>query len=231
MFGRCGLSRGAGDLVAEILRSPEARRMREMVTRGFYDRSRIGLWLFEVIGREYDEMSDWSRNLRLEAFPQTCTWSIDIWEFVCGIVPDDSLPLTYRRERIMSKWLQRPPVSPARIEAVLSGLISAPVVVTENTAPYSFEVDVDVTDAVSTDMRPAVRTLRRIKPSHLSFEFRSTAVSPMSAEVSAFAASVSIMTTRIPMLEVSVFDAGVAVGAGGGVNVMTTRLTTGDEQE
>jgi hypothetical protein len=53
------------NLVSEILKSPSAQRFRQMVTAGFYDRSRLGLWLYEVIGREYDDMERWIAELIL----------------------------------------------------------------------------------------------------------------------------------------------------------------------
>ena len=48
----------------EIIRSPAARRMLEMATAGFYDKSRLALWMFEAIGREYDEMEGWPTTRR-----------------------------------------------------------------------------------------------------------------------------------------------------------------------
>lgn len=152
----------------DIIKSPEAARMLQMVTQGFYDRSYIGLWLFEVIGREYDGMAEWARTLRLEAFPQTCTWSIDIWDFVYGYEPDNTLPLSFRRQRILSKKLQRPPINPAHIEAVLSALTGCPVHITENVAPYTFKVEIDESGGQIVDYKAVDRTLREIKPSHLS---------------------------------------------------------------
>ena len=151
-----------------IIQSPEAERMRRMVTEGFYDRSRIGLWMFEIIGREYDDMAEWARALRNECFPQTCTWSIAIWEFVYGIEPDDSLSLEYRRSRILTRKLQQPPINPARIEAALSALSGCPVSIIDPIAPYTFRVVVDESNAVA-DHGIWQRFLREIKPSHLSF--------------------------------------------------------------
>jgi hypothetical protein len=153
--------------------------MRQMVTEGFYDRSRIGLWLFEVIGREWDDMAQWARTLRLEAFPQTCTWSIAIWEFVYGYEPDGGKTLEWRRARILAHKWSSPPINPARIEAALSALTGCPVHITEHVAPYTFQVVVDETDIGGTsdgslyDFRAALRLLRRIKPSHLSFRYES----------------------------------------------------------
>jgi uncharacterized protein YmfQ (DUF2313 family) len=153
----------------DIVKSPEAERMRQMVTAGFYDRSRLALWIFEVMGREYDDMAKWSRELRYEAFPKTATWSIAIWEWIYGLAPDDALPLEFRRQQIVSKRLQRPPINQARMEAVLSVLTGDTVSVTENTAPYRFSVEVEARGQSIEDYKTALTVLRKIKPSHLSF--------------------------------------------------------------
>lgn len=154
-----------------IITSPSAKRMLRTVTEGFYDRSRIGLWMFEVIGREYDDMAKWSEELKYEAFPQTATWSISIWEFIYGFEPDDTLPLDFRRGRILSKRLQHPPINPARIEAILSALVGVPVEVIENVAPYTFRVIVDETEIPAVNLNQMFRLLRQIKPSHLAIWF------------------------------------------------------------
>ena len=43
----------------DITRSPEAQMFLRSVTDGFYNRSYLALWLYEVIGREWDEMAGW----------------------------------------------------------------------------------------------------------------------------------------------------------------------------
>ncbi|MCL2215384.1 MAG: YmfQ family protein [Defluviitaleaceae bacterium] len=171
------MNRLLADFVLDIIKSPEAEIMRRMVTYGFYDSSRIALWMMEVIGREYDDMARWSRELKYEIFPQTCTWSLPIWEWVYGFVPDDTLSLEFRRGRILAHRLTHPPINPARIEAALSALTGTPVHITEFVTPYTFRVDVDESslwDGGTTtgdifDHQQALRQLRRMKPSHLSF--------------------------------------------------------------
>ena len=74
----------------DIIHSPEAETFLRMVTKGFYDNSYIGLWMYEVIGREWDEMRAWAEGLKTEINPQTCTWSVAIWEWVYGIESDET---------------------------------------------------------------------------------------------------------------------------------------------
>jgi len=156
-------------LLRDIIQSPTAERMRHMVTDGFYDRSRTGLWMFEVIGREYGDMAKWSEELKYEINPQTCTWSISIWEWVYEIESDETLPLEVRRQNLSSKRLSRLPINPARIEATLSFITGCLITVIDPISPYKFHVISDESNTMIIDYSTALKKLRTIKPSHLSF--------------------------------------------------------------
>ena len=155
----------------DIIQSPTAERMLKAVTKDFYGNSSTALWMFEVIGHEYDEMGNWARNLRYETRPQTCTWSIGIWEFIYEIEPDDTIPLEVRRQRILSKRLSRPPINPDRIAATLSALSGCPVKIIDPITPYTFKVIIDESKVTVSDHSAVLKLLRTIKPSHLSFRY------------------------------------------------------------
>lgn len=158
------------DRVQSIIKSDEAKKMRQMVTMGFYDRSDLALWLFEVIGREYDEMAEWSQKLAYEAFPQTCTlWSIDLWEFLYGIESNDHLDINSRRQKVHSKKLFRLPMNPAQIEKIIHTLTGCYVEVVENVADYTFRVEIRL-PGTQTNLNMVIPYLKEIKPSHLSME-------------------------------------------------------------
>ena len=157
-------------LAQTIIKSPEAARMLRMVTAGFYDASRLALWMFEVIGREYDGMAGWAREVKREARPQTCTWSIAIWEFLYGIEPDESLTLEQRRHMVLFKILARPPVNPARIESILEAQTGCPAHVFENAAPHMFRAEIFIGGNQGVDQDGVVKAIRKNKPSHMSFE-------------------------------------------------------------
>lgn len=153
----------------DIIRSPTAETMLRMVTQGFYDKSYIALWIFEVIGREYDDMAEWSQEIKREIFIPTCTWSIGLWEWVYGISSNPQLTIEQRRAQIMAQKLRRPPINPAQVEGIISAFTGCPVRVTDPIKPYTFALEIDESNAKSpVDYAAARKLLNEIKPSHLA---------------------------------------------------------------
>lgn len=160
------------DLVRQIITSREAKKFLSMVTKDFYNDSYLGLWIFEVIGREWDEMRAWAEGLKNEINPQTCTWSIAIWEWVYGIEADESLGLEFRRQRILAKICAVKPINPEMIRRGVAALIGAEaeaVEVNDFTGPYRFEVILHPQETPFPYNR-IEKFIREIKPSHLAFD-------------------------------------------------------------
>ena len=156
-----------------IIQSPEAETFLGMVTKGFYSNSYTGLWIYEVIGREWDEMRGWAEELQNEIHPQTCTWSVAIWEWVYGIEPDETLPLEYRRQRILSKIVGVTPINPEVIRRGVTALIGGAdgeVEVNDFVGPYRFEVILHPSGKNPLNYAKIFTYIREIKPSHLAFE-------------------------------------------------------------
>lgn len=156
-----------------IIRSPSAETFLRMVTKGFYDNSYIGLWMYEVIGREWDEMREWAEGLKDEINPQTCTWSIGIWEWVYGIETDESLPIEYRRQRILAKIIGVRPINPEIIRRGVAALIGGEldeIEVNDFVGPYRFEVILHPSGKSPFNYARIFEYVREIKPSHLAFE-------------------------------------------------------------
>jgi len=156
----------------DIIHSPEAETFLRMVTKGFYNHSYIGLWLYEAIGREWDEMAFWAEEMAVEIHPQTCTWSIGIWEWVYGIETDESLTLECRRQKILAKIVGTRPVNPEAIRrgiASLAGMADEDVEIQDFSGPYRFGIT----------LRPAgmpipyadiTNYIQSVKPAHLTAE-------------------------------------------------------------
>ena len=152
-----------------IIRSPSAETFLLMVTKGFYDNSYTGLWMYEVIGREWDEMREWAEELKDEINPQTCTWSIGIWEWVYGIKTDETLQLEYRRQRILAKILGTKPVNPEVIRRGVARIIGCDVDITDFAGPYRFALKIHMQEDGDALPYGLVREyIRIVKPSHLA---------------------------------------------------------------
>lgn len=70
----------------------------------------------------------------------TATWGLKYWEEHYGIVTDVSKTIEERRAYFMSIMLDKPPMTPKRIETIVSGITGLECKVTENVAPNTFRV-------------------------------------------------------------------------------------------
>lgn len=151
----------------DIIHSTEAETFLRSVTKGFYNQSFIGLWIYEVIGREWDELRKWSDGMHTEIHPQTCTWSIAVWEWVYGFEPDESLTLEERRRRILSKVFSIRPINLEALRRGISAVSGAEAEVKDFVAPYRFSVMLNTTDN-PIPMEHILRYICETKPAHLS---------------------------------------------------------------
>lgn len=182
-----------------IIRSPEAEAFLRMVTKDFYADSYTGLWIYEVIGREWDDLRGWSEGLIYEAYPQTCTWSIDIWEWMYGIPSNPSLSLELRRQNLMAKIRSTKPINPETIRRGIASLIGREtdeVEVTDFVAPYRFKITITASpeEYRAGEMYQWVRT---VKPSHLAFNITVETEADIEGRISAAAAVMSSPKTVI----------------------------------
>lgn len=152
-----------------IVNSPSAKTFLRMVTKGFYDNSYIGLWMYEVIGREWDEMREWAEGLKNEIHPQTCTWSIGIWEWVYGFENDGTLSLESRRQRILAKVISTRPVNPEAIRRGVAKITGCNVDIKDFVGPYRFSLTIHMPeDGGAFPYKPVREYVRTVKPAHLA---------------------------------------------------------------
>lgn len=147
-----------------------AQQMMQTITgNGFYDRSYIGKWLFQVMGMEIEDAKKHMRELPEQAFPQSVTWGIGYQEKKYGILENTGKSLEERRKQILLQKTFHAPMNPAFLEHQ-AGLIVGHnrIKVIENVAPYVFRVEIremDDSAAIYEDVR---RYVKKVKPSHLS---------------------------------------------------------------
>ena len=91
--------------------SESAQRMLASVTPGFYDKSYVGKWLYQVMGLEFDEAEKLiAEELPLQFFPETATWGLMYHEIKWGLPVRDYLSYEERRKLIYEKRDQRAPI-------------------------------------------------------------------------------------------------------------------------
>lgn len=155
----------------DIVKSDAGKKALKRVSQDFYNRSYLALWLFEVIGREWDETRKWTEDLKYEAFPQTCTWSISEWEKLYGIESDESLPLEYRRKMLMAKKIQRALMNPEIIRTCAEAFTGTNIDVIDPSGPYCFMIVIHplVRDFNFKELQNYINTM---KPSHLRAAYK-----------------------------------------------------------
>lgn len=155
------------ELMEQILTSREAQIIIDYVSP-IYGESYIGLWLFQVIGAELDDMHDWSEDFYNQVTPQTATWALDYWEKEYDIVPEADWDLEQRRQNIISKMKYRAPMNPNKIEDLASAILGVPVDIVENTGKNTFSVYVRK-NVNEEKIARAKQEIDKVKPAHLIY--------------------------------------------------------------
>lgn len=102
--------------------SESAKRMMNCVTDGFYDRSYVGKWMYQVMGMEYDMALKAIEELPLQFFPETATWGLIYHEIKWGLPVRTNLSYEERRRLIYQKRDTSAPMTPYRMERYLEEL-------------------------------------------------------------------------------------------------------------
>lgn len=152
----------------DILQSEAGQRMIETVTP-IYDNSYVGLWMFEAMGREWDSFVNIIESLKSELDPDTATWMLPLWERRYGLQTDTSLSYDERRRKIRQRRTNKRTFNPRRVEQMAENITGLPARVVESIADYTFAVYLTATTSDDETLR---RAIKRLKPSHMSFEIR-----------------------------------------------------------
>ena len=100
--------------------SEAAKRMLSYLTAHWYDKSYVGKWVFEVMGREIDDIKAIIDTLPEEMTYQTATWALKYHEIKYGLQVQEDLTDEQRRALIWQKKLEnKSPMSPWRMEQIL----------------------------------------------------------------------------------------------------------------
>lgn len=99
--------------------SKSALKMLGYVSDGFYDKSYVGKWLYQVMGIEYDAALQIVEDLPYQLFPETATWGLPYHEIKWGLPVMEHIPYEERRRQIYLKRDYRSPMIPYRMERYL----------------------------------------------------------------------------------------------------------------
>ena len=157
--------------------SESAKRMLSYVTQGFYDRSYVGKWIYEVMGLEYDQARKIAEELQKQCFPETATWGLMYHEIKWGLPVRENLSYEERRRLIYQKRDYRVPITPYRMEKYLEDITGLAVRVADVNDPgeYGYKEThpnifrVYVTGEGTPDWRTVRKGLMYLKQSHTSY--------------------------------------------------------------
>ena len=163
--------------------SESAIKMLSYVSDGFYDNSYVGKWLYQVMGLEHDSVMNVLETLPDQMFPETATWGLFYHEIKWGLPVRESLSYEERRKLIYQKRDYRAPMTPYRMEVMLSDLSGCNVYINDIHQPgddgyipghpNKFRVTLEVgTNQVN--LGDILTKLNKIKQSHTTYDFRVT---------------------------------------------------------
>lgn len=105
-----------------------------------YDNSYVAKWIFEVMSVSLALARQTVDDLMNEAFPETTSWAISMWEQEYGITPNESLSIEDRRKALTQKRNYRRPMNPWRIEQLVKEICNRDVQLKENVEPHTYEI-------------------------------------------------------------------------------------------
>lgn len=158
-------------------KSESAKRMLSYVTQGFYDKSYVGKWMFEVMGREYDSARELIEDLPNQFFPETATWGLMYHEIKWGLPVLSHLSPEERRKIIIQKRDFKAPMTPYRMEEYLSAITGFKVTVADVHDPGEFDFhpphpnvfQVTFVGEGRLDVEEARKIIKEIRQSHTAF--------------------------------------------------------------
>ena len=157
--------------------SEAAKRMMGYITgNGFYDRSYVGKWIFQVMGIEMDEARRIIEDeLPYQAFPETATWGLRYHEEKFGLPIRENLSPEERRKLILDRRDTKAPITPWRLEKIVNSVLGCDVKVVDIhepdnkiTHPNTFVVYLEGEGAFS--LQKGIDKINDAKQSHTSYE-------------------------------------------------------------
>lgn len=151
--------------------SDSANRMLTYVTKGWYDNSYVGKWIYEVMGREIDLATAHIEELPYQLFIDTATWGLKYHEIKYGLPIREDLSYEERRRLLREKKDTKAPMTPWRMEQILKGVTDYDVQVHDcNEQGYYFAhpniFSVQLEGETEIELKEVKRKVDKLKQSH-----------------------------------------------------------------
>lgn len=137
-----------------------------------YEQSKVIKSIFEAIGYEWDTAELLANDILKQFFPQTATWGLIYWEEAVNVVNNPTEEIERRRRKVIAKLQSRYAINPKRMSLILKNYTGADILITENIAPYTFEVKLTGRGGFPKSLEDLYKEIKKIKPSHLSVKYK-----------------------------------------------------------
>ena len=142
----------------------------------YYGNSRIMQSVLDSQGVEIDAARLTLEEILKQAYVDTATWGLDLWEKELAVTPPQGAELALRRALVNAKLLRPAIMTPEQIQAIINQFVAGKTAkVIEIPKTYTFRVDIPLGDLLwKVEMRQA---LEEAKPAHLGYAIRYTVFS------------------------------------------------------
>ena len=139
-----------------------------------YNDSFVGLWLYEIMGKEFQVAWDILDSFPAQFIPETATWSLPLWERRYGIESNYNLSIEERRSKVIEKRDNHRPYNNYRLETWLKEKSGCDVTIIDNISSFTFGIVFDSDHGIKPGFSQvdAVKYINQNKPSHMSYQFQ-----------------------------------------------------------
>lgn len=120
------------------------------------------------ISNELDKLDIDTEDLLKQLFPQTCTWSIDLWEEMCGLSHNDT-SLEVRRGKVLAKLTRDSPMTPYEMKKII-GNFGNEVLVNSFPKESRFEILLKTKTTIHGVLTSIIDEIEDAKPAHLAYD-------------------------------------------------------------
>lgn len=118
--------------------SETAKELLESVTKGWYDQSYVGKWLYQVMGISLDQVKERYLDLSKQFFVESATWGLAYHEQKYGLPIRQELSPEERRFLIIQRMKKKGAMSPYNIEQLIERQLGLHAQVSDIHDPGSF---------------------------------------------------------------------------------------------